>query len=85
MQPAGGPKLPHAGVDKRVARPTLPPDLEVDLIDHPGEEPEMSQEGLLVAARVVEGEVPRVLSQADGAEEEAAALLAVTVALVAPC
>jgi hypothetical protein len=42
------------------------------------------QEGLLVAAGVVEGEVPRVLPQADGAEEQGAALLVGVVAVVAP-
>jgi hypothetical protein len=36
-----------------------------------------------VAAGVVEGEVPRVLPQADGAEEQGAALLAGVVAVVA--
>jgi hypothetical protein len=84
MDPAGGLELPHAGVDERVAGPPLPPDLEVHLIDDPGEEPEVRQEGLLVAAGVVEGEVPRVLPQADGAEEQGAALLAGVVAVVAP-
>jgi hypothetical protein len=37
-----------------------------------------------VAAGVVEGEVPRVLPQADGAEEQGAALLVGVVAVVAP-
>lgn len=69
MDPPGGPELPHASVDKRVASPPLSPNLEVHLIDDPGEEPEVRQKGLLVAAGVVEGEVPRVLPQADGAEE----------------
>lgn len=84
MQPTRRPQLSHTSINQRVPSSALPPSFEVVLINNPREELEMCQQGPLMAARVVEAQVPGILSKPNRFQKQVNTLLSWSVAFIGP-